>query len=396
MENLITRYRNVSILVAVLFAQVLGLAVQVRRNTENDSSRLIRVWVVTAVTPMEKSVVWVQTGVSHLWHNYLYLRGVRGENRELKGEIERLRLEQVRLNEDAQQARRLQTLLSFKEQFISQTVAAQVIGSGGSEELRTLYIDKGGHAGIKPDMAVVTADGVVGKILRVYGSTSQVLLINDPSCGVGAILEKSRQHGIVKGTRSGDVILDKVMTDEQVAPGEAVVTSGGDLVFPKGLPLGTVLDVSRGTGSFLKVNIRSAAKLNKLEEVLVITKQENQEPMVVETNPVRAADILAQRLPSVPDKPVDDANKPGQSSKPGTALSKPQPGGVSSPKLNGNNPIPAGQGGNAAPKKKNTINPATGAAIPPALEGTSKPAGTGQKPQEKPESQPAPAEDKPQ
>ena len=396
MENLITRYRNVSILVAVLFAQVLGLAVQVRRSTENDSSRLIRVWVVTAVTPIEKSVVWVQTGVSQLWHNYLYLRGVRGENRELKGEIERLRLEQVRLNEDAQQGRRLQALLSFKERFISQTVAAQVIGSGGSEELRTLYIDKGGRSGIKPDMAVVTADGVVGKILRVYGSTSQVLIINDPSCGVGAILEKSRQHGIVKGTRSGDVILDKVMTDEQVSPGEVVVTSGGDLVFPKGLPLGTVLDVSRGTGSFLKVNIRSAAKLNKLEEVLVITKQENQEPLVVETNPVRAADILAQRLPSVPDKPADDANKPGQSSKLGASVSKPQSGGVSSPKLNGNNPVPAGQGGNAAPKKKNTVKPATGAVVPPAVEGAAKPAESGQKPQEKPESQPAPAEDKPQ
>ncbi len=168
MENLISRYRNVTILVAVLFAQVLGLAVQVRRATDNESTRLIRVWAVDAVTPFEKSIVWVQSGFSYLWHNYFYLRGVRQENRELKAEIERLRIEQVRLNEDAEQARRLQALLGFKEQFISKTLPAQVIGSSGSEQSRSIYIDKGSRDGLKPDMAVITADGVVGKVLRVF------------------------------------------------------------------------------------------------------------------------------------------------------------------------------------------------------------------------------------
>ncbi len=139
MENLLTRYRNVSILVAVLFAQVLGLAVQVTRSTaDSESTRLIRIWTVSAVTPLEKTLVWIQHSTSNLWHNYIYLRGVRQENRELKAEIERLRLQQVRLSEDAEQARRLQALLSFKEQFISQTLAAQVIGSSGSEQSRAI------------------------------------------------------------------------------------------------------------------------------------------------------------------------------------------------------------------------------------------------------------------
>src|ERR1700684_4384561 len=120
MENLISRYRNVTILVVILFAQVLGLAVQVRRSTPDESTRLIRVWAVDTVTPLEKGMVWFQSGVGALWHNYFYLRGVRQENRELKREIERLRIEQVRLNQDAEQARRLQALLGFQEQLISQ------------------------------------------------------------------------------------------------------------------------------------------------------------------------------------------------------------------------------------------------------------------------------------
>src|SRR5258708_29678253 len=103
-----------------------------------------------------------------------------------------MRLEEVRMSQDADQARRLQALLAFKEQFISQTMAAQVIGSGGSEQSRSVYIDKGEHDGLKPDMAVITADGIDGKVLLVYRPTSLALLINDHSNREGAILAKTR------------------------------------------------------------------------------------------------------------------------------------------------------------------------------------------------------------
>jgi|HubBroStandDraft_5_1064220.scaffolds.fasta_scaffold57260_2 rod shape-determining protein MreC len=311
MENLISRYRNVTILVAVLFFQVLGLAMQVRRSTQDESTRLIRVWAVDAVTPFEKGIVWFQTSVSNLFHNYFYLRGVRQENRDLKLQIERLRIEQVRLNQDAEQARRLQALLGFKEQFISKTLAAQVIGSSGSEQSRSIYIDKGSRDGVKQDMAVITADGVVGKVLRVFRSTSQVLLVNDQTSGVGAILDKSRLQGVLRGTAVGEVVLEKVMSDETVLPGEKVVTSGGDQIFPKGLAVGTVTKVSPGPELFLNIRVKPAVDLSRLEEVLVITQQEEKEPALADgAAPMRAADILAQRLPSVPDRPPDDPDKP--------------------------------------------------------------------------------------
>lgn len=313
MDNLLTRHRNVSILVAVLFAQVLGLAVQVKRASSGEDTRLVRIWAVEFVTPFEKGWAWMQHSSGGLFHNYVYLRGVRAENRELKQQIEEMRLQQVRLAEDAEQARRLQLLLGFKEKFIQKTVPAQVIGTSGTDQSRSVYIDKGWSDGIKPDQAVITADGIIGKILHVYDDhTSNLLLVNDQSSGVGVILEKSRLQGILRGTANGQLAVEKIMSDESVQPGERVLTSGGDQIFPKGLQVGVVTGVKPGKDGFLEVRIRPTASLSKLEEVLVITQIEQKSPSLQTAGPVRAVDILTQRLPSVPEKPAVDVKAGAQ------------------------------------------------------------------------------------
>ena len=309
MESVLGRYRNLIILVGVLFLQVLGLAVQVKRGTTTtgENTRLIRVWVVGAITPFERGLIWVENGGGNIWHNYFYLRGVRAENRELKAQIEQMRIEQVRLTEDATQAHRLQSLLSFKEQYIQKTVAAQVIGSSGSDLSRVIYIDKGEEDGLKRDMAVITADGIVGKVLQVYKTprVSQVLLINDQSSGVGAILEKTRLQGVLRGTANGEVVLERVMSDEQVGVGDTLLTSGGDQIFPKGLPVGTVTHVGNGKDLFLNIKVRPAADLSKLEEVLVLVEKQDRQAVADDSARAKAADILAARLPGVPEKPAD-------------------------------------------------------------------------------------------
>jgi rod shape-determining protein MreC len=310
MESVLGRYRNLIILVGVLFLQVLGLAVQVKRSVDAEHTRLIRIWAVDAITPLERVIVRAQNGASNLWRNYFFLRGVRAENRQLKEQIEQMRLEQVRLNEDAAQAHRLQSLLAFKEQVVMKTVPAQVIGSSGSDLSRSIYIDKGSNQGIAPDMPVITAGGIVGKVLRTYPSTSLVLMINDQSSGVGVLLEKSRLQGVLRGTPDGELILERVMSDEQVTPGETVLSSGGDQIFPKGFPVGTVMKVSPGKELFLNIKVHAAADLSRLEEVLVLTDKQERQVVAESTGKVRAADILAQRLPSVPDKPATVAGAP--------------------------------------------------------------------------------------
>ena len=322
MESVLGRYRNLIILVGVLFLQVLGLAVQVKRGSnETQDTRLIRIWAVDGLAPFERALVRIESGTGNIWHNYFYLRGVRAENRQLKEQIEQMRLEQVRLREDAAQARRLQNLLAFKEQFVAKTVAAQVIGTSGSDSSRVVYIDKGENAGVGRDMAVMTADGVVGKVLMVYPSVAQVLLINDQTSGVGVILGNTRLQGVLVGTVNGEVTLNGIMSDEQVPVGENVLTSGGDQIFPKGLPVGTVTKVGGGKDLFLNIRIKPAADLSKLEEVLVLVEKQERQAIADTNVRVRAADILAQRLPSVPDKPADaSATAPaaGETKPPGT------------------------------------------------------------------------------
>ena len=154
MDSVINRHRNVAnvvVLVFVLFVQVVGLAVQVKRPSDSGSTRLVRVWAVTLVTPLSKGVVHAEESISGVWHGYFDLRHVRSENADLQDKLARMRIQQVRLEEDANQARRLQVLLGFKEQYLSQTLPAQVISTTGSDFSRGVYIDKGTHDGVKQD-----------------------------------------------------------------------------------------------------------------------------------------------------------------------------------------------------------------------------------------------------
>src|SRR5580765_4481497 len=320
MENFFTRYKNPLALMAVLFIQVVALATQVKRpeggkpGSTGSGTRLIRVWTVTAFTPVEK--VFVSTGrfFRNGWHNYADLRGIRKQNRELQDEVARLQLEQVRLKQDADQARRLQVLLDFKEKFISKTVAAQVIASSGIEQSRLITIDKGSNDHIKPDMPVITPDGIVGKVKEVFPLSSQVLLINDHDSGAGVILEHSRLQGIVKGTSLGELQVTDIMSDEQIEAGDHVITSGGDRIYPKGFSVGTVVSATpdRDNDPFLVIKIKPAADLRRLEEVMVVTKMaEETAPDATGSTPMRAADILAQRLPSVPKQDPNAPKTPG-------------------------------------------------------------------------------------
>jgi rod shape-determining protein MreC len=364
MENLISRHRNVSVLVAVLFAQVLGLAVQVKRANTTEGTRLIQLWTVSAITPFEKALVWVQNSTSGVWHNYVYLRGLRAENRALKEQIEQMHLEQVRLSEDAGQARRLQLLLGFKERFIAKTLAAQVIGTSGSEQSRAVYIDKGTRDGVQPDQAVITADGIVGKVLRSFDSSALVLLVNDQTSGVGVVLEKSRVQGVLSGKANGELAVEKIMGDETLQPGERILTSGGDRIFPKGLYVGSVSKVTPGSESFLNVRVKPGANLSKLEEVLVVTQIENRLPTAAdEGKPVRAVDILTQRLPSVPDKPEGEASPPAATG----AATAPKPDGSAASPAQG---TPSLRGSSAPP------NPSPGA-VKPAPTPKAGPVGPG-------------------
>jgi rod shape-determining protein MreC len=282
MESFFSRYRNLLVLLVVLVAQMVGLAVQVRRTNNGRNSldpgdgpsvRLLRLWANALVTPPERLFHDSRSGTSGVWQNYLDLRHVREQNQDLEKTIDRLRLEQASLLEDARQGQRLQTLLGFQEKYIYKTVVAQAIGSSGNDQSRVFYIDKGSAEGLDRDMAVITPDGIVGKVREVFPHTAQVLAIHDQTSGAGVILETTRIRGILRGNAAGQPQIVGILADQRIQPGEKVLTAGGDQIFPRGLPVGVVEKVVRDPDrdSFIDVVVKPAAHLDRLDEVLVIT-----------------------------------------------------------------------------------------------------------------------------
>ena len=336
MESFLSRYRNPLVLLAIVLVQLLGLAVQVRRpNTGQDGkqTRLIRYWVVTAFSPLERAFLSVGHGVSHAWHNYVDLRHVRQQNQELQSELNRMRLEQSSLAVDAREGLRLQKLFGFQQQYIAKTVAAHIIGTSGTDLSRVLVIDKGSNQGLKTDMPVITPDGVVGKVRDVFANTAQVLEINDQTSGLGIVLTQTRLRGILRGNAAGQTEIIDILPDERIQPGEPVVTSGGDSVYPSGLPVGSVERVVNDPehNPYVAVLVRPAVNLSRLDDVLVITQTQSTMPATMQqdiaTSEQKAADILAQRLPSVPPpatvgpdgKPIN-ANSPPPPVRPPSSL----------------------------------------------------------------------------
>ena len=354
MDSFFARYRNLLVLLAILMAQIAGLAVQVRRNSAGTNTldpsdpsgvRLIRLWGNAIISPPERLIHGTKIGLEALWTNYLDLRHVRDENQDLKKTVDRLRLEQAALLEDARQGQRLQALLGFQEKYIYTTVAAQAYGSSGSDRSHVFYIDKGAHEGLKPDMAVITADGIVGKVRDVFSHTAQVLAVNDATSGAGVILETTRIRGILRGDAVGRLEVVGILADQRIQPGEKVLTAGGDLIFPRGLPVGVVEKVipDPERDSFIDILVKPAAHLERLDEVLVITSteprfspQEEQDLTVSESqkdvvptaikDQVKASEIMAEKLPGLVDPNLPPDQQPlHDSSNPNPAPQPPQP-----------------------------------------------------------------------
>lgn len=268
-----SRIRPLTLLAAVLVAQVLLLAFQIRRA--GSEVRLIREWMVFAVTPFQRAGTHVYDGARGTWASYIDLRHARRENEELRAELSALKLRASRLESRAAEAARLTTLLEFRNAHPeAEMVIARVIGASASGATRTIYLNRGDQDGLRKNMGVITPEGVVGKILAVYGETSQVLLLTDKDSGVGALLGSKRTQGVVRGTGEPDAVMEYVINDELVSAGESILTSGQDQIFPKDFPVGTVLEAKTGN-PFKQIRVKPAARLDRLEEVIVLkTKQE--------------------------------------------------------------------------------------------------------------------------
>lgn len=220
-------------------------------------------------------------GVRGLWSRYVALRDVEAENQALRRNVQDL---QVKLQEEralAQRTETLRRLLELRERAGLETSAAEVIAAGASPDFRTMTIDKGASSGLARDMAVISPAGVVGRVILAGPRASKVQLIIDRNAAVGALIERSRAQGLVLGFGDNALQMEYVPGTADVKPGDLVVTSGIDGIYPKGFVIGTVAEVDRGPGTFHSISVQPAVDFSRLEEVLVVlTRQAGREAEV--------------------------------------------------------------------------------------------------------------------
>jgi rod shape-determining protein MreC len=387
MESFLNRYRNITVLLLVIFAQLVLLAMQVKNDQD---VRMIRVWTVTAVTPMARVVDWARVGSIGVVRDYLLLRDTNQENRRLQAKVDQLTMENNFLKNEMNTAERGKALAIFQAHTRSKTLAASIILTGAGANSKVVFVDRGTTAGVQRGMAVVTPDGIVGKVIAAYPTASEVLLVTDTDFAAGVISQKSMVRGTLKGQGTPMCKVDYVPSEEKIAVGDWMYTSGDDRIFPRGFPVGVVRVVRPGP-SFQEIWVEPSGMQRGLEDVLILLEGVHQaipdEPPAVqqiyltppppdsqaEASPTPAgteADKLRQRYKAVGDLQNHKFGESGVGEKPVNLNLKTPPAG-------GTNPAPAGRG--AAPTNAARTNPTPPPprTAPAPAAGTASPAPAG-------------------
>ncbi len=302
MEAIFNRYRSyrsLVVLVVVIMAQVLYLAYQVRTGRDE---RLIRVWAVSAVTPFSGIFEAIRHNTVGFLKDYFLLLDVREQNSKLKTDNDKLKMENVFYRNQLATAEHARALTIFQAKTPSKTVAARVIGDSTVSTAKAVFIDRGSTSNIEKGMAVVTPNGIVGKVAAVYPLASQVLLVTDSTFKVGIESQRGHIHGTLN-CGSGHCLVEQIQNEEEVAVGEWFYTSGEDRVFPRGFPVGTVISAQPGNG-MKDVHLNLSGAPSGVEEVLVVLEGVHQ-PIPVNVAP---EEKMATPLPPPPPDSKETTN----------------------------------------------------------------------------------------
>jgi rod shape-determining protein MreC len=301
MDFILSRYRNLSVLLLVVFGQLILLAYQVRSNQQ---VRILRVWAVTAVAPVARGLENVRSSVHSFFSDYLILLDVREDNRRMTAENNRLKLENSFLKTEVATADRAKSLIEFKGRSPSKLIAARIIATSTSAKTVVL-VDRGTSDGVYKGMAVITGDGIVGKVLDSFPIAAQVQLITDEQFGAGVVSQKNRVYGTLQGQGHNRCQIDRVQNEEKVELDEVFYTTGEDRVFPKGLQVGKVVSVQPGP-TFKLIEVVPTGIRNGLEEVLIVLEGVHQE--------IPPPPSIAERINLIP--PPSGAGRDGGSAIP--------------------------------------------------------------------------------
>ena len=248
----------------------------------------VRVWILDSLAPLEKLVDRSTYAALYVWERYFALVGTHDENERLRHQVEELRMQLHQNREDMLELQRLRSMLSLSSSDTGKTVVARVIGRDPARS-QTITIDKGTVQGVRPDSAVITPAGVVGRVIHSSNFFSIVQLIIDSQSAVGVLLQSTRRQGVVRGTGGLSLDLDYIDDDNDLKQGDTFLSSGLDRIYPKGLPVGVITSVGPRRGLLKMVQVRPSADLGRLEEVICILEHpqnaDSDEPAQGSANP---------------------------------------------------------------------------------------------------------------
>jgi rod shape-determining protein MreC len=259
--------RAVFVLIPLLIMHLVLLSLQI---TDPAGVLLIRKIVLTAQSPLIDTSSQISDAIRSVWANYIELHGAREENRQLQGTIRQLSLQQKQMEEMREENNRLRQLLSVTELSPVATLGARVVARTPDFLSNILYINRGQKDGIRVNAPVMSGSGIVGRVVLLSSQDAQVQLITNPDASVGVMLERTRQPGVLRGSGNSLLEMNYISNTEQVEQGDWVVTSGLDGVYPKGLPVGRVVESRKGNSVFLVIKVEPSTDLIHLEEVSVL------------------------------------------------------------------------------------------------------------------------------
>ncbi len=269
MFSLLTRFRELLLVAALLaypFFTYLSFGHKGRAPYVVDRVILALAW------PIQKSLTWVVEGTLGTVDGYVALRGSHEEAAECRAELSRSKAEINALEQARLENERLRNLLAYTETTVEQDIVARVVGVNASSNFLSMRLDRGEDDGVRVGMPVVTADGVVGQIVRSVGSSSDVMLLSDASSRIGVVVQRTGSRATVAGGGGrGSLSLENALRGDDLTDGDVIVTSGVDGIFPRGIVVGKVEQVQRQPSNlFLQAAVRPAVNLRSLQEVLVI------------------------------------------------------------------------------------------------------------------------------
>jgi rod shape-determining protein MreC len=262
------KYQSIAVAAILLIVSLTILSYSAVRLSETGFLRKI---VLETAAPVEAAINISLKSLHNAWKRYLFLVGLEEENGQLRREKALLSEQLNQYREGYLEGIRLQKLLALRDSFPYRTVAARVIDSDRTSLFKTLLINKGTSEGLRVGLAVLAAQGVVGRIIETSWHASRVLLMIDENSNIDALIQRIRAQGILQGAGAAGGNLKYISRTEDVLPGDVVLSSGLAGVFPKGLLLGVVTGVSRKEGGlFQKIDVAPAVDFGKLEEVMAV------------------------------------------------------------------------------------------------------------------------------